>query len=89
MCIRDSSTRVMRMENGNSRFRMPDCTFMGFSTAQIPTTTSKLNRLEPITLLMAISLAPLRDAEMLTAASGALVPKATMVRPIIIVGRCV
>ena len=37
---------------------------------------------EPITLLSAIALLPFRAASILTAASGALVPNATIVRPI-------
>ena len=59
---------------------------MGIITPQAPTTISRLKILEPITFPTAISLLPDSDAEMLTASSGALVPKATMVRPIITVG---
>ena len=51
--------------------------------AEAPTTPSKLNILLPTTLAMERSYAPLRDAEILTAASGRLVPMETIVRPII------
>ena len=44
--------------------------------------------LEPTTLLKAISLLPEKAAVMLTAASGALVPIATIVKPIIRLGIC-
>jgi hypothetical protein len=45
-----------------------------------------LNRLLPITLLTANALLPVSDDVMETAASGALVPNATIVSPTIIVG---
>ena len=53
---------------------------------QAPNTTRRLKILEPITLPTAISLLPAREAVVLTASSGALVPNATIVRPIIILG---
>lgn len=51
--------------------------------AVIPEITAMLKMLEPITLPTATSLAPLSAAEILTVNSGALVPNATMVRPMI------
>ena len=45
-----------------------------------------LNKLLPITLLTAIALFPVIADVMETAASGALVPNATIVKPTIIVG---
>ena len=45
-----------------------------------------LNKLLPITLLTAIALLPVREDVIETAASGALVPNATIVNPTIIVG---
>ena len=59
---------------------------MGRMTAQTPSTISRLKMLEPVTLLRAISFAPLTAAEVLTANSGALVPNATMVSPMITLG---
>ncbi len=61
-------------------------TVSGANTAQAPQTTIRLKILEPTTLLIAMVLLPFKAAAMLTAHSGALVPMATMVRPIIIVG---
>ena len=46
-------------------------------------TSNKLQRLEPTTLPKEISFIPFIDAVTLTAASGALVPKATIVNPMI------
>lgn len=54
--------------------------------AQIPTTTRPLNIFDPTTLLMAISLLPPSAALILTDASGALVPMATIVRPMMTLG---
>ncbi len=50
---------------------------------QIPRIPSRLKVFEPRTLLIAISLEPCKDAVVLTASSGALVPQATIVKPII------
>jgi hypothetical protein len=50
---------------------------------QRPTTTNKLKRLEPDTLLIARELLPAKDAEIETAVSGSDVPIATIVRPMI------
>ena len=63
-----------------------ECALTGRMIALEPSTTSKLKMLEPITLLIAISLFPERAALMLTEASGILVPKATIVRPMMMVG---
>ena len=49
-------------------------------------TTRRLKILEPITFPTAISLLSAREADKLTASSGALVPKATMVSPMMMVG---
>ena len=57
-----------------------------YKTAVAPTTTSMLKILLPIMLLTAMALLPVRAEAMLTAASGALVPNATIVSPIIIDG---
>ena len=50
---------------------------------QRPTTTKRLKRLEPDTLLIARELLPAIDAEIETAVSGRDVPIATIVRPMI------
>jgi hypothetical protein len=54
---------------------------MGFITDEIPITRRILNIFEPTTLPTAISLEFLRAAFILTAVSGELVPKATIVSP--------
>ena len=56
------------------------------NNAVIPSTQNKLNKLEPIILDIEISELWLTAAVILTAASGAEVPKATNVNPIITVG---
>ena len=71
------------IENGKSRFLIIFSIGTGLIIAHTPSTISRLNRLEPTTLLTAISLLPLSAAEVLTASSGALVPSATIVRPMI------
>ena len=75
------NTTVTRIFNGISRFRISPWGIKLCRNAQIPTTTSPLKIFEPTTLLMAISLLPASAALMLTEASGALVPMATMVSP--------
>ena len=55
-------------------------------TALVPKTINKLNMFEPITFETANSFDPFMDAIVLTTASGALVPNATIVKPIINVG---
>lgn len=71
---------------GISRLRMSRLVENPAINAQIPTTTRPLNMLEPTTLLIAMSLLPERAALILTDASGALVPIATMVSPMITLG---
>ena len=81
-----SSITVMKMENGNSFFKRDHCACTGFTSAQHPSTTSRLNILEPSTLLTARSFFPLNAAVTLTESSGRLVPNATTVRPMIMGG---
>ena len=70
------------MAKGKSRFIMLDSTTNGLIKAQTPTISTRLKMLDPITLLKASSLLPASPAVILTAASGALVPIATIVSPI-------
>ena len=77
---------VTTMQIGKSRFIIGPETFSGFIIEHSPITISRLNRFEPMTLLTDMSLAPFSEDVMLTAASGALVPNAAIVSPIIIVG---
>ena len=77
---------MIRIFTGISRFKISLFVLKPEINAQIPTTTSPLKMLEPITLLTAISLLPASAALMLTEASGALVPMATIVRPIMTLG---
>jgi hypothetical protein len=74
------------IEIGISRLATSFCTTMGDMIAHIPTTTKRLKRLDPITLLIAIVSEPLRPADTLDASSGSEVPIATTVRPMIIEG---
>ena len=69
------------IENGKSRFIMPLSTVTGVITAQIANISTRLKISDPIMLLIAISLEPAIAADTLTASSGALVPIATIVRP--------
>ena len=69
-----------------SRFKISSLDFAGKITAHAPITTNKLKILEPMMLPSEISLFPASPALILTAASGALVPMATIVRPIITEG---
>ena len=71
---------------GNSDFNVAFVIGSGLIIAHTPHTTIKLKILEPITLLIAIALLPCIAAEILTDNSGALVPIATIVKPIIIDG---
>lgn len=80
------NTTVTRIFNGISRFRISPCGTKLWRKAQMPTTTSPLKMLEPTTLLMAISLLPASAALILTEASGALVPMATIVSPMMTLG---
>ena len=59
---------------------------MGVTIAVQPTIIRVLKILLPTTLPTAISAVPLMADEMLTVSSGAEVPKATIVRPITMVG---
>ncbi len=74
------------IENGNSFFSRDHFACTGFTSAQQPRTTSRLKMLDPSTLLTARSFSPLRAAVTLTDSSGILVPNATTVSPIMIVG---
>ena len=56
--------------------------------ALMPMTTRRLKILEPTTFPMAMSLLPFMAAVTLTASSGALVPNATIVSPIMREGMC-
>ena len=71
------------IEKGKSLLIIIESTGTLWITAQTPRTTIRLKMLEPITLLNAISFEPLSAAVVLTASSGALVPMATIVSPII------
>ena len=77
---------VIMILTGISRLRMSRLVENPAINAQIPTTTRPLKMLEPTTLLIAMSLLPDRAALILTDASGALVPIATMVSPMITLG---
>ena len=81
--VKTRNRSAAMIERGYSLFKMCGCTGHGLSREQAPRTMSKLNKLEPITLPTAMPFWPVVAAVMLTAASGALVPKATMVRPMI------
>ena len=61
-------------------------TARGEKIEQIPQIAIKLNRFEPMALLMAREFCPLREAVIVTEHSGRLVPIATIVIPIISVG---
>ena len=69
-----------------SRFKMEAGEAMGRMIAAQPTTASRLKILEPMMLPRDIPLLPFIPAVMLTAASGALVPMETRVRPMMIEG---
>ena len=58
----------------------------GSITEATPSTSRRLSMFEPTTLPIAIPLEPLNAAVILTAASGALVPIATIVSPTMISG---
>ena len=79
-------TTVATIETGKSLFNIPLSTGTGHIIEQKPNTQRRLKILEPTTLLIAISLEPWRAAVTLTATSGALVPSATIVKPIIKLG---
>src|SRR6056297_3653858 len=79
MAIRAKLTRILK---GNSLRTVVRLIAKGDSMAEKPITSAMLAILEPITLEMAIEPDPFMAAEILTANSGALVPKATTVNPI-------
>lgn len=81
-----SSSTAHSREIGKSRLMISFAGTTGLMAAHMPTTTSRLKILEPMTLLRAISFWPRTAAEMLTAVSGALVPIATIVRPMMTAG---
>ena len=81
----DNNT-VIATRNGKSLFKTFFSINKSLSNAAIPIIIIMLNRLLPMTLLTAIALFPVMDDVMDTAASGALVPNATIVNPTIIVG---
>ena len=80
------SAKVQRMEKGISFLIELDCTHTGAIAALAPRTTSVLKMLEPTTLLIARAFSPARAELIETEASGRLVPIATMVSPMMIVG---
>ena len=83
---------VASIENGKSLLVISFVILIRFSYAQkisrlhTPTTTRRLKRLEPTTFPTAISFAPCNEDEILTAVSGAEVPIAITVSPIIMLG---
>ena len=81
-----ANNNVIPTRNGKSLSRTLFSINKSLSNAATPITINKLNKLLPITLLTASALFPAIDEVMETAASGALVPSATMVNPTIIVG---
>ena len=81
--VSTNNSMDVNSKNGNSLEIIALSTDKVLINPDIPTTISKLNILEPTTFPIAIPFCPLSAAVILTAASGALVPKATIVRPII------
>ena len=71
------------VEHGQSRRSSVRSATSGHKIALTPATTSRLKMFDPTMLPTAISFAPSSAAVTLTASSGADVPKATMVRPMI------
>ena len=86
MKINIANNIVMPTRNGKSFSKTLFSINSSLSNAATPITISMLNKLLPIMLLTAIALLPVNDEVMDTAASGALVPNATMVKPTMIVG---
>ena len=80
------SAKVQRIEKGISFFTEFGCTFTGTISALAPRTTRVLKIFDPTTLLTASEFAPLRAELIETDASGRLVPRATTVRPMMMVG---
>ena len=81
-----SITTETAMEKKKSQFISPRSTGMAAAMLLSPVTIRRLNMLEPMTLPRAIPLLPASAAVTLTASSGALVPKATTVRPMTAAG---
>ena len=86
MKINTAHNIVIPTRKGKSKSRTCFSINSSLSNAAIPMTINILNRLLPMTLLTAIALLPTSDEVIETAASGALVPNATIVNPTIIVG---
>ena len=86
VAIKKVKMTAQTMENGKSRRMVSRSMEMGLMTALRPATTNKLKMLDPMTLPVAISSTPFKEAVMLTQASGKLVPMETMVKPMIMVG---
>ena len=84
--IRTKRSTDTPMFHHKSLLKISSSDFAGKIAAQAPITTSRLKMLEPTMFPREISLFPARPALILTAASGALVPMATMVRPMITEG---
>ncbi len=86
-----SRAKIIRIKEiitlrGMSLLRMSGLTLNAEIAAQTPTTISMLKIFDPTMLLTAMSLFPEIAAVILTEASGALVPIATMVSPITALG---
>ena len=77
---------VASIENGKSLLVISFVILIGCKIEHTPTTTRRLNRLEPTTFPTAISFAPCSEDEILTAVSGAEVPIAITVSPMIMLG---
>ena len=75
-----SSTEIPTINGTSRRTRRHEIT-SGITRAHRPTISRMLKMLLPTTLPIAMSDAPLRTADTLTAISGELVPNATTVRP--------
>lgn len=76
------SASVMRMENGKSLYIRDFSTFIGAIAHAAPPTKSRFTMFEPTTFPKAIPSTYLIAEVRLTASSGRLVPKETIVRPI-------
>ena len=81
-----TKSNVIQIRNGKSCFKTLFSTFNSLKSAVIPIINRILKRLLPTIFPIAIELLPARDEAIETAASGALVPNATIVNPTIIVG---
>ena len=79
---RTTKTAVMSSKSGNSLVMVSFLILMGRMTAPIPMSSKILRILLPMTLPRSMSDLPSMSEANDTASSGALVPKATIVRPI-------